>query len=43
MDLQREGFDIEKIQDKLYFLENGKYVPMDHELHEKILKEQVRM
>lgn len=43
IDLQREGFDITKIKDRLYFLENGKYVPLEAELYGKIVSGQMRL
>ncbi|CAL8118521.1 unnamed protein product [Orchesella dallaii] len=43
IELQREAFDIDKIKDKLLFLENGTYVPLSRELHGKIVSGQVRV
>lgn len=43
LELQKEGYDPNKIQDSLYFLDNkqGKYVPLDKDLFEKIKNCQV--
>ena len=32
-----EGYDLNKIQDKMYFLLNGKYTPLDKKLYENIM------
>lgn len=37
VDLQNDGYDLSKVgNDSLYFNDNGKFVPLNQELHEKI-------
>lgn len=37
VDLQNDGYDLSKVgNDSLYFSDNGKFVPLNQELHEKI-------
>jgi len=44
-DLQQDGFNPEKIKDKLYFLDSKsiKYIPLDSDLHFKISSGQMRL
>lgn len=43
VDLQKEGFDPSKIGDSLYYMStNGKYSRLDKDVHEKILKGELR-
>ncbi|XP_035706331.1 long-chain fatty acid transport protein 4 isoform X4 [Folsomia candida] len=43
IDLQKEGFDVTKISDGIFFLCNGKYVRMDNELYSKIISGYLRL
>lgn len=43
LDLQKEGFNVTKISDDIYFYQNGKYVLMDNELYSKIISGQYRI
>ena len=43
VDLQKEGFDIDKVKDKIYFFSNSKYVPLDMEMHNKLKSGQMRL
>lgn len=44
IDLQKEGIDMDQINDKLYFLEkNSTYVPMDKDLCQRIISGEVRI
>jgi len=43
VDLQKEGYDINKIQDKIYFYSNNKYIPLQHELYCKLMSGSLRL
>ncbi|XP_076056825.1 long-chain fatty acid transport protein 4-like isoform X2 [Oratosquilla oratoria] len=45
VNLQKEGFDVSQVKDKLYFLDakNGKYIDLSAELYEKISSGQARL
>ncbi|CAG7731050.1 unnamed protein product [Allacma fusca] len=43
MDFQKEGFDVGKIRDPIYFFFNGKYKIMDTQLYQKILSGVIRL
>lgn len=42
VDLQREGFDLKIVKDKMYFLSNGKYEELTPEAHSLILRGEIR-
>jgi len=43
VDLQKDGFDISRIkQDSLYFLQDGRYTPLDKTLHEDVISGKLR-
>jgi len=43
IDLQKEGFDVTRVSEKIYFFTGGKYVLLDNELYSKIQKGEVRV
>jgi len=43
MDLLKDEYNIHKIQDKIYFYQGGKYVPLTAELYEKINSGKMRI
>jgi solute carrier family 27 fatty acid transporter 1/4 len=43
MDLQKEGFDVTIITDKIYLFSNGKYILVDNEVYSKLRKGQMRL
>lgn len=43
VDLQKEGFDINKVKDKIYFFSNSKYVLLEPELFNKLMSGQLRL
>jgi solute carrier family 27 fatty acid transporter 1/4 len=43
VDLQKEGFDVTKISDKILFFSGGKYIPVDNELYSKLSSGQMRL
>lgn len=43
IDLQKDGFDVTKVSEKIYFFNGGKYVLMDNELYSKIIQGEVRV
>jgi len=43
VDLQKEGFDINKVKDSIYFYSNSKYVPLDSELYRKLMDGKMRL
>jgi len=43
VDLQKEGFDVTRVSDKIYVLSNGKYVLLDNELYSKLSAGQLRV
>jgi len=43
VDLQKEGFDINKLRDNIYFFSNLKYIPLDRDLHNKLVSGQMRL
>jgi hypothetical protein len=40
---QEEGYDINEIKDKMYFLLKGEFVPLDQELFDKINTGKIRL
>jgi len=42
-ELQTEGFSLEDIEDRMFFLQKGKYVPLDKELYNSIMEGKIRM
>lgn len=42
-DLQMEGFDINKINDTVYFMDKGCYIPLSEELCKNIVSGKVRL
>lgn len=43
IDLQKEGFDVTRVSEKIYFFNGGKYVLMDNELYSKLLRGEIRV
>jgi solute carrier family 27 fatty acid transporter 1/4 len=43
VDLQKDGFDISRIKDALYFLRDGKYSPLDKTLYEDVISGRLRL
>lgn len=43
IDLQKEGFDVTKVSEKIYFFTGGKYVLLDNELYSKLQKGEARV
>ena len=43
VDLQKEGFNVTAIKDKMYFYSNGKYVPLDETLYNSIISGKTRV
>jgi solute carrier family 27 fatty acid transporter 1/4 len=43
LDLQKEGFDVTKVSDKIHFLSGGKYILLDNEVYSKLLAGQMRL
>jgi len=43
VDYQKEGFDINKIKDKVYMYSNSKYVPLDEELYNDVMSGKRRL
>jgi len=43
VELQKEGFDVTRIKDKLYFNSSGKYVPLDEALYNSIISGKTRV
>jgi solute carrier family 27 fatty acid transporter 1/4 len=43
VELQKEGFDVTKIKDKMYFYDGDRYIPMDKELHTKVVTGLIRV
>lgn len=43
VDLQKQGFDINSIKDKIYFLDKGKYVPLGEDVYKKLLSGKMRL
>jgi len=41
--LQEEGYDPQKIADRLFFYDGDRYVPLDKELHEKVTSGVIRI
>lgn len=42
VDLQKDGYDPNKIDDSLYYLQNGKYVKLDKAAYDDIVNGQIR-
>jgi len=43
VDYQKEGFDINKIKDKMYFFTNSKFIPLDSTLYESLMAGKTRL
>lgn len=43
IDLQKDGFDVTKVSEKIYFFTGGKYVLLDNELYSKLQKGEARV
>lgn len=43
VDLQKEGYNIDNIQDKIYFYKNSKYIPLEQELYSKLMSGSLRL
>jgi solute carrier family 27 fatty acid transporter 1/4 len=43
IDLQKEGYDVTKVADKIYVLTEGKYNVVDNEIYSKIMSGQMRL
>ena len=43
IDLQKEGFDIAKVTDKIYVFNDGKYSPVTNEVYTRLMDGKMRL